>query len=173
MISTAVLDYANPRPFFVGTYRFRSWNAAVDVVVVSAFGLAFGYGARGGPPGSFSLSAFIGVVSAACLLWAGYMLWGLIAGREDLLRITEDGIEYVGRLWSWRDVSYLGGTTHSNGVSLECHLGPGTVKLVKFLPITPLLTVEQYVALMRVVAAHVSHLYPHVTIEPTPRRPSS
>ena len=167
-MTTPTLDYSTPRVFFSGAYRFRSWNAILGIAFLLALTIATAVAAfRFNGPGQLSLTVF-GLLSAGFLVGAIWVIWLVIDGREEAVRVTEDGIEHNGRLLPWQTISYFGGVGGSNGVMLECHVGRGRMRSVELLQTTPILTGKHYEALIKVLSAYLDSEFPHVEVGQDP-----
>ncbi len=107
----------------------------------------------------------------ACL-GGGYLLWGWLSGWEEEFAITADGIEQDQRLWSWNKIARLGGTVEGKRVKLFFYLR-GNVTFYRNLATTPLLTRQEYDALIRELRTFLAERHPDVTFDLEPEVSSS
>jgi hypothetical protein len=162
------LDYANPRPFFTGVYRHHSRNGMWAIGAMLLFGFVFCSIPFAALTADTVPRIVFGSAGAASLLAGAYLAGCMILKKEDVVRITEDGIEYGRRRWHWQQISKVGGTGRTS-ITLGFTAGRGGIPFPRPLPTTPALTPEQYGPLMESLKTYLASMHPHVTVELEPR----
>ena len=168
-MNTPSLDYGNPAVFFQGVYRRRSGSALVGIAALALFGIIVACMTLAVPMDQ-RFRFPVGGLSAILLLGAGYLAALAALGREDAVRITEEGIGYGRYFWPWARIKSVGGTAdpRGGGVTVQFTVGYAGVPLPRPLPTTPPLTPDQFARLMAAAGTYLSRVHPHVKVNPQP-----
>jgi hypothetical protein len=175
-----LLEYAAPKAFFDGAYRYRSWNGVVSTVASAAVGagmlfvrhIMFARGVAGAGHHLWWAAQVVGVLGAAMLLCAACGLVFVLQGRERIVRVTEHGITHGRRHSPWVRIARFGGMKHSNGVGITFELrGRGHFR--QTLVTTPMLTLEQFLALADSVEAFARETKTDLLVVKEPEVPPS
>jgi hypothetical protein len=173
-----LLDYASPKAFFDGAYRYRSFNGALSTALTAGFGVALLWarpnlvprGVR--DPVWWWIGQGMGALGAAAVVAAAVTLGFIIQGRERPVRVTEHGITHGRRHWPWLRLARFGGMRYTNGIAITFQLrGQGRGR--RILITTPLLTAEQFAALAGTVKAFADETTMHLLVVAEPEDPPS
>lgn len=164
----AILEYSAPRPFFVGRYRYRTSHSVMAAAGLAAFAFPLGYAALANrlPVYPYVTGASV-LFSAISLAAAGYLLYLWYVRREIVLKVTEEGVEYRGKVRPWSRITRIGGATMAGGITLV--LSPSELPpLVQSLSVTPPLTERQFIDLMTKLQAYLAASCPGVVVDMKP-----
>lgn len=90
---------------------------------------------------------------------------GWASGREDRIRITEDGVEIGRKFWPWQQIGRVGVALGSGGVYLRVSVGWLTCRTLRT---TPALTLAQYLELIELLSRQICPRFPHVKFDLPP-----
>lgn len=173
-IQVRVLEYSAPPLFFAGSYRFRSTGILVGAILLFVFAGGFAaatvvaLGEPKAPPVEIAV-ILCGAASVLTFAAAGVTIYRWFVRGEIRLRVTEEGVEYWGRIRPWSQIARIGGVrTVSGGVFLVITRGGG-FRAPRSLLTTPTLTTQQFASLMHSLQAFLRSRYPSVTVELEPR----
>jgi hypothetical protein len=172
------VSHAAPKVFLRGEYAFRNVNGAIAIIGPLVMGAILAFSAVYIPgAGDTSLSRIVNIVLAVgALVLSGFglwALWGWVRNARIRVEINENGIIRGDRFWPWEQVRSFAGWQYVNGVSLE--FKPRGMMIVwnrGDLPITPLLSEQQYIELARELQQCISKRFPHVDVALHPLKPS-
>lgn len=173
-IQVRVLEYSAPPLLFAGSYRFRSTGILVGAILLCVFAGGFSAGAvaafrePNSPPVEIAV-ILCGIASVLTLAAASVTIYRWFVRGEITLRVTEEGVEYWGRIRPWPQIAWIGGVrTVRDGVFLVITPGGG-FRAPRSLLTTPTLTTQQFASLMHSLQAFLRSRYPSVTVELEPR----
>lgn len=169
-----VLEYSAPPLFFAGSYRYRTaWTLVGSIMaLVFAGGLAVAavvaFRESKTTPAAAVAAIVCGVASALTFAAASWTIYQWRTRAEITLRVTQEGVEYWGRLWAWPHIERIGGYRAARGVYLMIKPA-GAFHAPRSLLTTRPLTRQQFASLMQSLQAYLPSRYPNVTIETEPR----
>lgn len=167
--------YANPKVFYDGTFRYRNWTGCVMSAALTVSGVALVLGSQLAPvvtmPGAWGwwFELALGMLGVASLAGAAFTLVFMVQGREQPIRVTEDGIVQGRTLWSWERVARFGGQHYSRGIMVTFQLRgcDGARTVVS----TPPLTRKQFAQLAQTVKTFAAVSQAHLIVVEEPATP--
>ena len=176
--SAPLLEYAAPKAFFDGAYRYRSANGVLSAVVMAGVGVALLFARQrtmarlGYEPMWWWTAQGIGLLGAAAVGTAAVTVAFMVQGRQRVVRVTEHGVTHGRKHWSWVRIARFGGMRYSTGIAITFHLR-GRGHAMRILITTPLLTMEPFVALAQTVKAFADETNTHLLVVEKPEDPPS
>ena len=166
------------RVLYQGSYRFRSSNGLISVLVTGAFGIACVWTSvqcftKIHTTLSQGVGSLFAIAAIGLLGVSTYMLIGIVIGRVETVTIGTEGITHGQRFESWADISQFYGTAYFNGISLGYTAIRRKPPFERNMSTTPLLSVDQFRELTEDLCRQISTKYPHVRIESIPREPDT